>query len=387
MASFEKVYYCKNCKKNVSLDETGHCKHCGGNSFNISWSARFRFVNSNGIEIQKRLSGFETKKEGQNAVFEFNVNNPTTNKKIKKNLTFTELYNEYAAYLKTRTKPSTHYDFVSKSKKLLDYFGKSDVAKITPKQILDWQNTLTNYSYNYKCHLRTCLSGLLRYAEKYYDIPNQLRKVDGFRNLEPKHEMLIWTPEEFEAVMKNVLDFTYQVFYTALYLTGARKGEMLATYWSDWDLKNKTLNINKSISKKVTGASWMVTSPKNASSVRKIKINDNLSNMIQKLHEVQKQNNTLGQFVFGGTAPLPETCICRYLTNAAQKANIKVIRVHDLRHSHASLLISQGASIVAVAKRLGHSSIEQTLNTYAHLMPNEEEDLINKLQSSLKKTT
>lgn len=187
--------------------------------------------------------------------------------------------------------------------------------------------------------------------------------------------------------MKNVHDFEYQVFYTALYLTGARKGEMLATYWSDWDLKNKTLNINKSISKKVTGASWMVTTPKNASSVRKIKISDNLSNMIQKLHDVQKQNNTLGQFVFGGSAPLPETSICRYLTNAAKEANVKIIRVHDLRHSHASLLISQGASIVAVAKRLGHSSIEQTLNTYAHLMPNEEEDLINKLQSRLKKST
>ena len=57
------------------------------------------------------------------------------------------------------------------------------------------------------------------------------------------------------------------------------------------------------------------------------------------------------------------------------------MKIHDLRHSHASLLISQGESIVMVAKRLGHSNIEQTLNTYSHLMPNEELKLISKLNS------
>ena len=71
------------------------------------------------------------------------------------------------------------------------------------------------------------------------------------------------------------------------------------------------------------------------------------------------------------------------MTNAAKEADVPVIKIHNLRHSHASLLINQGVSIVAVAKRLGHSSIEQTLNTYAHMMPNEEDDLIKKLQNAI----
>lgn len=379
MASFEQIYYCKNCKKNVAV-RNGKCKTCGSTQLNKTWSTRFRYIEDDGVEKQKRLSGFSTKKEAQDAVIKFQINHKMNNKKIK-NLSFRQLYDEYETFLRTRTKASTHYDFVSKCKKLLPFFEKYDVKKITPKIILDWQNTLEKFSYNYKCHIRTCLSGLLRYAEKYYDIPNQLVKVDNFRRVEPKKEIEIWTPEQFNKVMANVKKFEYKVFYTALFYTGARKGELLATFWDDWDLINKTLNIDKSISHKVTGGSWMITSPKNSSSVRKIKITDSLAELISQLKIIKQNNKTIGRFTFGDDKPLPETCICRYLTNAAKEADVPIIKIHNLRHSHASLLINQGVSIVAVAKRLGHSSIEQTLNTYAHMMPNEEDDLIKKLQN------
>lgn len=59
----------------------------------------------------------------------------------------------------------------------------------------------------------------------------------------------------------------------------------------------------------------------------------------------------------------------------------KPIRIHDLRHSHASLLISQGVSIVAVSKRLGHADVKETLNTYAHLLPKDTELIDNILDN------
>lgn len=380
MASYQQLNYCKKCKKNVALNEKGQCAICSSTQIKKSWTVRFRYITEDGKEIQKRLTGFENKKDAKDAEFKFKLEHTQQHKKIK-NLTFKELYEEYKTYLESRTKSSTVYDFISKTKShIYSYFKNYDVIKITPKILLEWQNSISKFSFNYKSHLRTCLSGMLKYAEKYYDIPNQLRKVDNFRNLQPKEEMKIWTPEQFALAMTKVKKYEYRVFYTALYYTGARKGEMMATYWSDWDFQNKILNINKSISNKVSGASWMVTTPKNNSSVRKIKLSDNLIDIMKKFYEYQKEQGQISTFTFGGEAPLPETCISRYLTAAAKEADLPIIRVHDLRHSHASFLLSKGVSIVSIAKRLGHNNIEQTLNTYSHMMPDDEEILVRKLQ-------
>ena len=98
-----------------------------------------------------------------------------------------------------------------------------------------------------------------------------------------------------------------------------------------------------------------------------------------KEYRIGRENE---KFVFSKDKPLPETSTKRIQRAACNKANVKVIRIHDFRHSHASLLLSNGVSVVAVAKRLGHSNIEQTLNTYAHLMPKEDDLLIEILQKT-----
>ena len=343
---------------------------------NKLWSVRFDIVES-GKLTTKRLSGYKTKRECQQAYIDF-INEQKRKQEGSVDLTFPTLFQEYSDYIKQRNKLSTHYDFVSKSKlHIYPYFKDYLIKDITPKIILNWQNSLSKYSYQYKCHLRNSLSGLLTYADKYYNIPNQLKRVDGFRNLEFKEEMKVWTPEQFEKIMSFIDDIIYKTFYYCLFYTGCRKGEMLATTWKDWDKKEETLNINKSISKKVTGASWILTTPKNKSSNRKIKVPSFLFDMLEKVKQQQIIDNIDGNMVFYGSKPLPETCICRYLKQATQKAELHDIRIHDFRHSHASYLISQGATIVSVAKRLGHSSIEQTLNTYSHLMPSDEEKLLD----------
>ena len=88
-------------------------------------------------------------------------------------------------------------------------------------------------------------------------------------------------------------------------------------------------------------------------------------------------------FVFGGCKPLADNTTTRVFNSAIEKAGVKKIHLHCLRHSHASFLISNGESIVMVSKRLGHASVEQTLNTYSHLMPNEEEKMVSRLNKIL----
>lgn len=297
-------------------------------------------------------------------------------------LTFVKLYEEYKEYTKSRTKESSYYDFCSKSDlHILPYFKDLFVEEITPKMLLEWQNKLDGFSYRYKFCIRSYLKAILNYADKYYDIPNKLNKVDGFRNVEMKQEMLFWTPEEFNTFIEKVSREEYRAFFYALYYTGARKGEILATTWSDWDLNNAYLNITKSVTKKVFDTPWAITKPKNESSIRKISLPGLLID-VMKQYKIGRENY---KFVFSQDKPFADSNIERIQKEACELAEVKKIRLHDFRHSHASLLISGGASIVAVTKRLGHSNIEQTLNTYAHMMPDEDQFLLTILEDKSRK--
>ncbi len=393
MASYQQLNYCKVCKKNVALNEDGKCANCFSSQIKKSWTVRFRVLDTNGDEIHKRLTGFQTKKDAQNGYINF-INETRLHTPIKtdERVKFDVLYEDYKSYAKNQLKDSSYYDFCSKCDiHILPYFKDFYIQDLTPKVLLNWQNHITNkkmdngklYSYKYKRNLRSYLGTILNYAEKYYGIHNNLKSVDNFRNTDFDKEMQIWTPEEFNAFIDKVERKEYQAFFYALYFTGARKGEILATTWKDWDLTKNTLNINKSITKKVYGKSWDITKPKNQSSIRKISIPP----ILVEVMKVFKIGNESNGFVFYGDKPLADSNIQRFQENACKLAKVKKIRIHDFRHSHASLLLSQGVSVVAVAKRLGHSNIEQTLNTYAHMMPQEDELLIKILEKSSKSPT
>lgn len=356
-------------------------KHANG-----TWSVRFRATENFEIK-QKRLSGFKTKKEAENAYIEYQnktdeeKNNTITNSAQK--LTFESLFIEYKEFQKARMKQSSFYDFDSKTTlHILPFFKNYIVSMISPKLILKWQNGLEQYSYKYKTCLRGYLSGMLKYAQKYYNIPNQIQNVDNFKNNnEEIKEMEIWSEDEFERFISKIERLDYKSYFSALYLTGCRKGELLATNWTDWDLHNNLLNIKKTITRKVHGHSWTITTPKTKQSIRKIVIPTSLSNLMREYRTWQLENKECCDFVFGGQAPFADSNIERFFKEKCLEADVKKIRIHDFRHSHASYLISNGASIVAVAKRLGHKDIERTLNTYSHLLKNDEADLIAKLDS------
>ena len=381
MASFQQLFYCKSCKKNVPVNDKGQCAICQSTSLNKSWSVRFRYVQEDGKEVQKRLSGYSTRREANDAYIKFTATAKKYNKtdKESRDLTFSDLFEEYCQFSKSRIKESSYISMLEKcNKHILPYFNNYKVKDLTPKIILNWQNTKNNYSYKYKVSLRRYLSAILNFAEKYYKIQNQVKFVDNFRRLDKPKEMLIWSPQEFELFINAVDDINYKTFYLALFYTGARKGEMLATTWEDWNLTNNTLNIDKTLTKKTFSNKPTVTSPKNISSVRKISIPNQLVKIMKDYKNICNPKNE-NDVVF----KMSETSVARYKKAACIRSGVKEIRLHDFRHTHASLLISEGVSIVAVAKRLGHSNITQTLNTYSHLMEREDDRLLSILDNSI----
>lgn len=188
--------------------------------------------------------------------------------------------------------------------------------------------------------------------------------------------MNIWNIDEFNRFISCVDTEQYKPLFIVLYYTGVRIGEALALQWCDFN--NGKLSISKSVTHKTKQVAYEVKETKNISSIRDIVLGNNLNNYLMSIKS--KEMNKCGfkneWFIFGGEAPLPTSTIKRVKDRAIKKANLRSIRVHDFRHSHASNLIGEGINIVAVSRRLGHSDINMTLKVYTHLLQKNEDELL-----------
>lgn len=346
---------------------------------NKLWSVCFReFDLDTNEEKRMRLSGFKTKREAQ-AAYHDHLNEYEAEKARRRamqedteDMPFKQLAELYFRYMATRAKESTVYDARGKFEaRIIPFFEKYTVKQITPAIILEFIQSLNGYSYAYTKKMFYYVSAVLGYGEKYHDLPNVSRKVDKPRNLEPKKEMLFWTPDEFSQFYAAIKEQRFKAFFHLLYESGCRRGEAEALNWTDVDFTRNRININKNVTRKTEQVAYAITTPKNASSNRFVTLTEELCQELKEWHREQKKEG-VATYVFGGEHPPTMKSVDRAFASAIEASGVKKIRIHDLRHSCASLLISKGVSIVAVSKRLGHSTVEQTLNTYSHMMPDDD---------------
>ena len=189
---------------------------------------------------------------------------------------------------------------------------------------------------------------------------------------EHRKEMLFWTKEEYLKFADVMMDKPVSYYaFEVLYWCGLRLGELLALTPKDFDFNSNTVTINKSY-QRLHGED-VITTPKTKKSNRTIKMSKFLSEEIQEYINMQynlEQDDRL--------FPITKSYLHREMERGAKVAGVKRIRIHDLRHSHVSLLIELGFSAVAIADRLGHESIEITYR-YAHLFPSKQNEMADKL--------
>jgi len=356
------------------------------------WSVRFRETLPDGTVHQRRLSdGFKTKRDAQYA-YEDYLRSEKERKEAAKlasqtdsnQLLFDEMLAKFYDYERPRLQPGSFYDMQGKFRtRIAPFFSGKKLSEITAATVLEWQNTLSKYSYKYKKNLHTYLVTFYNFAERYHDVKNIMKNVDHPRNLEGKKKMLFWTPEEFSKVLKEVEGIDYSMLYKFLYFSGCRRGEAAALTWEDIDFKRGVVNISKSADYKAgTGNKpYSIKTTKTDSSNRTVTLPPSFISELKEYRQWQKDNRPSTNFVFGAEDPLPPTCIDRKLKNATHRAGVKQIRVHDLRHSCASLLIHKGVTIVAVSHHLGHKSVKETLDTYSHFLPDDCSMIIEALSS------
>lgn len=200
---------------------------------------------------------------------------------------------------------------------------------------------------------------------------NPARKAGGIGREKAK-EMQVWTREEYmkfsEAIKSNFDSFCA---FEVLYWCGLRLGELLALTGKDIDFANKTMTINKSYQR--LGKKDYITEPKTEKSNRVISLPDFLCEELCKYLRRKRRFNS-NKRIF----TMSRNFLHTEMDRGSSAAGIKRIRIHDLRHSHVSLLISMGFSPVDIAGRLGHESIDITLH-YAHMFPTRQTEMAEQL--------
>ncbi len=344
-----------------------------------------------GKRIQKYRGGFKTKREAKEALARVTlVSSPDKVEDGKRRVRFAKFIEEtYLPWYQTQVKESTFANREVSVRKHFAYFYDYYTDAIDPIDVQNWQLALvgSGYSPNYVRVLQTMLSTAFDRAVILGIAPkNPSRMVGNVRGQKPK--VSFWTLDEFERVLSLLYKGDYYEHYLyicllLLFMSGMRLGEASALTWDDIDLTTGLCRITKTLCYRNMD-DYKATEPKTRASVRSIYLD---ADTLAELGEWKKAQDEVLKgcpyvLSYNGV-PTTKTRLPRALSKLADMARVPRIRVHDLRHSHASLLIHMGESPLLLKERLGHEKIQTTLGTYGHLYPNTNKAVAKKLTGIL----
>lgn len=352
------------------------------NQSNNTWYVQFRYRDWKGEKQQKLKRGFATKKEAQEWERQFLMQ-----KRADLSMTFESFVKMYKSDVMPKLKENT---WISKEsiieKKILPYFAKKRMCEITAKDIIDWQNEIReitdsggkHYSPTYLKTVHNQLSALFNHAVKFYGLTVNPAAKAGNMGREERKEMLFWTLEEYQKFSDAMMDkpLSYYAF-EMLYWCGIREGELLALTPQDFDFKAGTVRINKSYQR--LKKRDVITSPKTPKSNRTIKMPKNLCDEMQEYLKMFYSATDTDRIF-----PVTKHYLKHEMERGCKATGVKQIRIHDIRHSHVSLLIDMGFTALAIADRVGHESIDITFRC-AHLFPSKQTEMAEKLDVQMMK--
>lgn len=338
------------------------------------WDAKFYYTDYMGKRHKTSKRGFRTKKEAQEyeRIFLHSKQKDCT-------MPFKIYCTCYLEDIRPQIKLQT-YNLKERiiRLKILPFFESQPLNRITSEDILTWQNALLkqNLSRTYLRTIHNHMWALFNHATRYYGL--QVNPCNASKKLgSPKPKKLnYWTLDEylkFTELARESLPQIYVVIYEVLFYSGARLGEVLALTFED--ITATGIDINKTYFR--YKKEDHITEPKSEKSIRTVSLPAFV------MEELRQYMGTIYNAVpTDRIFPITHRPVEKHLNDFAQKAGVRKIRVHDLRHSHVAMLINQGILPYTIKERLGHESITTTMNTYGALYPDADikvADLINSI--------
>ena len=338
-------------------------------------SVSLGFDSQTGKRIRKFKTGFKTQREAQ--LWQLQIQADFGKGAISTNstMTFKKFLDDYfIPDYKSQVRKRT-FDMSQSKFKRLSYFENMKLSDILPPHVKQWQNSMfiEGLSNNYIRSVHQILQQVFDLAVKLGMLSNNVAKTVGnVKKDRPKVDF--WTVEEFQLFIStfdksNIYELLYFTTFWFFFMTGVRTSELQAIEWSKIDFEKGTVLIDCSMYYK-SQKEWYLTDTKSISGVRLLYLDDDTLEHLKFWKNAQSQIGEC-KFVFSiADCPLVKSTLKRVLKSHSDYAKIKSIRIHDLRHSHASFMLSLGVNDLEMQNRLGHADIKTTLGTYSHLRPN-----------------
>lgn len=347
-------------------------------------SVSLGFDTITGKRIHKFKNGFKTQKEAlewrMRILADFGKGALSSNS----SMTFKKFLDDYfipdyQSQVRQRT-----FDMSRSKFKRLTYFDNMKLSDILPPHVKQWQNAMfiEGLSNNYIRSVHQILQQVFDLAVRLGMLQTNVAKTVGnVKKDRPKVDF--WTVEEFQQFIatfdkNNIYDLLYFITFWFFFMTGVRTSELQAIEWSKIDFSSGTVLIDCSMYYKNQNE-WYITETKSISGIRLLYLDDDT---LKYLRDWKKAQFQMGEcrFVFSlADNPLVKSTLKRVLQVHSEFAGVKSIRIHDLRHSHASFMLSLGMNDLEMQNRLGHSDIKTTLGTYSHLRPNAMKEVANRM--------
>lgn len=345
----------------------------------------------NGKRKQKKKRGFKTKKDAQNALIE-------AEHALLKNGTFSEpskmLYKDYLSNWlddkKILIKESTFktYSWLI-NKYIIPYLGDIEISKINPIDIQKFYNELINkdlLSRENVQKIHSLINDSLNKAERWELVKRNVASLVD-RPKAFKSELKVWDIEEVKSFLTVAQSSRYYIAFLLALTTGMRQGEILALRWKDIDFNNNTLAVKQTLSH--TG-NKLIPGAKTKSGLRSITLPIETVHALNKHKKMIQYEKRIAEILYEdydlivctnvGTPCSPRNLL-RSFYSLIEKSKVSRIRFHDLRHTHATLLLKEGVHPKIVAERLGHSNVRVTLDTYSHVLPSMQLESANKINN------
>lgn len=333
-----------------------------------SWYCKFYYTDYTGAKKQKKKRGFKLQREAKEWERTFLERMQGT-----PDMTFQALYDLYIEDMSHRLRQSSidGKKYVFKNR-ILPYFKDKPINQIQPVDIRNWQNEQISLGFSdaYLDRLQNALTAILNYAVNYYNLPMNPCKKAG-RMGKRTRSMNFWTIEQYNKVLDQVTNISARTALQILFYSGMRVGELLALTLNDFDFQANTINITKTLLHKADND--LVTPPKTENGIRCITMPESIMNEVQAYSErIYGITGTDRVFTF------TKALIRGNIQRCAAAADVPIIRIHDLRHSHVSLLIDMGFSPHLIAERIG-DTVQMVNNTYGHLYPTKHQEVADRL--------